>query len=155
MNISENDQNIDIQSENSGHMNISILNVEKTSEIKNRELDNCNDNVYKSNNSINIPPDTERFLIELEFVQNLSNPKYLLYLSQNNYFKDPEFVNFLIYLQYFKKPEFLCHLIFPQCLAFLDAVRYMYICICIFVFMYICICACIYVYKYICACIYM
>lgn len=131
MNISENDQNIDIQSKSSVNMNISILNDENTFKIGNKEHDSYNDNNNIENNSINIPPDTERFLIELEFVQNLSNPKYLLYLSKSNYFKDPEFINFLIYLQYFKKPEFLCHLIFPQCLAFLDAVRFMYIFICV------------------------
>ena len=68
-----------------------------------------------------IPPDDERFLIELEFVQNLSNAKYLSYLAQNKYFQDPKFMEFLRYLRYFKEPEYLRHLIFPACLPFLDA----------------------------------
>ena len=69
------------------------------------------------------PPsdDDERFLIELEFVQNLCNPKYLQYLAQNRYFQDETFMNFLRYLRYFKEVEYLRHLVFPQCLVFLDA----------------------------------
>ena len=68
------------------------------------------------------PPsdDDERFLIELEFVQNLCNPKYLQYLAQNRYFQDETFMNFLRYLRYFKEVEYLRHLVFPQCLVFLD-----------------------------------
>ena len=68
-----------------------------------------------------IPSDDERFLIELEFVQNLSNPKYLSYLAQNKYFQDASFMEFLKYLRYFKEPEYLRHLIFPVCIPFLDA----------------------------------
>jgi mediator of RNA polymerase II transcription subunit 31 len=62
----------------------------------------------------------ERFLIELEFVQNLANPKYLNYLAQNRYFDDPAFLDFLRYLRYWKEPEYARHLLFPQCLQFLD-----------------------------------
>jgi SOH1 len=68
-----------------------------------------------------LPSDDERFLIELEFVQNLSNPKYLSYLAQNKYLQDPSFMEFLTYLRYFKQPEYLRHLIFPVCIPFLDA----------------------------------
>jgi mediator of RNA polymerase II transcription subunit 31 len=68
-----------------------------------------------------IPPNNERFFIELELVQNLSNAKYLSYVVQNKYFQDPSFMVFLRYLRYFKEPEYLRHLIFPACLAFLDA----------------------------------
>ena len=67
-----------------------------------------------------LPSDEERFLIELEFIQNLSNPKYLSYLAQNRYFQDASFMEFLRYLQYFKEPKYLRHLIFPTCLTFLD-----------------------------------
>ena len=67
-----------------------------------------------------LPADEERFLIELEFIQNLSNPKYLSYLAQNRYFQDASFMEFLKYLQYFKEPKYLRHLIFPTCLTFLD-----------------------------------
>ena len=69
-----------------------------------------------------IPSDNdERFLIELEFVQNLCNMKYLQYLAQMKYFDDEAFMNFLIYLQYWKQPNYTKHLIFPQCLSILDA----------------------------------
>ena len=68
-----------------------------------------------------LPPDDERFLIDLEFVQNLSNPKYLSYLAQNKYFQDASFMKYLEYLRYFKDPQYLRHLLFPTCLCFLDA----------------------------------
>lgn len=68
-----------------------------------------------------IPVDSERFLIEMEFVQNLSNPKYLNHLAQNGYLRQKEFIEFLKYLRYWKEPQYLQHLLFPQCLAFLDA----------------------------------
>lgn len=69
-----------------------------------------------------VPPDQDRFLIELEFVQNLANPKYLNYLAQNGYFEQEEFLNFLKYLRYWKQPQYVAHIIFPQCLAFLDSI---------------------------------
>ena len=62
-----------------------------------------------------------RLLAELEFIQNLSNVKYLHYLSQNRYFVDERFMNFLKYLRYWKQPEYIRLLTFPQCLIFLDA----------------------------------
>lgn len=68
-----------------------------------------------------LPPDDERFLIDLEFIQNLSNPKYLSYLAQNKYFQDASFMKYLEYLRYFKDPQYLRHLLFPTCLCFLDA----------------------------------
>lgn len=68
-----------------------------------------------------IPCDEERYLIELEFVQNLANPKYLNYLAQNGYFQQVEFIDYLKYLRYWKEPQYLKKLLFPQCLSFLDA----------------------------------
>jgi mediator of RNA polymerase II transcription subunit 31 len=68
-----------------------------------------------------LPSPDKRFLIELEFVQNLANAKYLNYLAQSGYFEQESFINFLKYLQYWKKPEYIKNLLFPQCLAFLDA----------------------------------
>ena len=70
---------------------------------------------------VNLPTDDERFLIELEFVQNLSNPKYLNYLAQRGYLEQISFLNFLRYLRYWKQPPYLQLIIFPHCLAFLDA----------------------------------
>ena len=78
------------------------------------------DNIDANQEDTMLPSDEERFLIELEFIQNLSNPKYLSYLAENKYFQDPTFMEFLRYLRYFKEPEYLCHLIFPACLTFLD-----------------------------------
>ena len=69
-----------------------------------------------------IPPDKERFIIELEFVQSLANPKYLNFLGQKGYFEDEDFILYLKYLRYWKSPEYMKHLLFPQCLAFLDAI---------------------------------
>lgn len=63
----------------------------------------------------------ERFLIEIEFVQNLGNIRYLHFLAQTKKFDDPAFMNFLRYLRYWKQPEYMQYLVFPQCLAFLDA----------------------------------
>ena len=65
-------------------------------------------------------PDEKRLLAELEFVQNLANAKYLLYLAQNRFLEDEKFLVFLQYLRYWKQPEYSKLLIFPQCLAFLD-----------------------------------
>mmetsp|Transcript_8096 Transcript_8096/g.17708 ORF Transcript_8096/g.17708 Transcript_8096/m.17708 type:complete len:131 (-) Transcript_8096:504-896(-) len=68
-----------------------------------------------------VPSRDKRFLIELEFVQNLANAKYLNYLSQSGYFEQESFIQFLKYLQYWKESPYIKHLLFPQCLAFLDA----------------------------------
>lgn len=70
---------------------------------------------------MNLPDNNERFLFELEFVQLLSNAKYLTYLAQNNYLQDESFLQFLQYLQYWKSPQYAKYLVFPHCLAFLDA----------------------------------
>ncbi|KAG2220645.1 hypothetical protein INT45_014075 [Circinella minor] len=48
----------------------------------------------------------ERFQMELEFIQCLSNPWYINHLAQQQYFKDEAFINYLEYLQYWKKPEY-------------------------------------------------
>ncbi|XP_030375755.1 mediator of RNA polymerase II transcription subunit 31 isoform X2 [Scaptodrosophila lebanonensis] len=65
-----------------------------------------------------------RWLIELEFVQCLSNPNYLNFLAQRGYFKDPSFINYLKYLQYWKEPEYAKYLMYPMCLYFLDLLQY-------------------------------
>lgn len=65
--------------------------------------------------------DRERLVLELEFVQNLCNAKYLHYLAQNRFLQDEKFLIFLRYLRYWKEPQYMRRLAFPQCLAFLDA----------------------------------
>lgn len=62
-----------------------------------------------------------RFYVELEFVQNLSNARFLHHLAQQGYLDDAQFLDYLRYLQYWKQPEYAQHLLFPQCLTFLDA----------------------------------
>ncbi|KAI5181646.1 mediator of RNA polymerase II transcription subunit 31 [Nematocida sp. AWRm80] len=61
-----------------------------------------------------------RFQRELEFVQCLTNPQYLQYLYQNDYFSKKEFKEYLIYLRYWKEPKYSKYLLFPQCLNILD-----------------------------------
>jgi mediator of RNA polymerase II transcription subunit 31 len=73
-----------------------------------------------SNGSYLVPILNDRFLIELEFVQNLCNIRYLGYLANNKYFDDMHFMNFLKYLRYWKNDGYIQHLMFPQCLKFLD-----------------------------------
>lgn len=82
------------------------------------------DNITSDKNNIVIPDDNKRLLIELEFVQNLSNPKYLNYLAQNGYLQQDSFINFLKYLLYWKDPKYTKLLVFPQCLSFLEALIY-------------------------------
>ena len=47
--------------------------------------------------NVSIPEDSERYLIELEFVQSLANMKYLHFLAQNKYFDNKAFVSSLFY----------------------------------------------------------
>ena len=79
----------------------------------------CDNDILQRIDSIVNPE--ERFIIELEFIQNLCNIQYLHYLATSGILDEPEFLNFLNYLQYFKQPQYLKHLLFPQALAFLDA----------------------------------
>ncbi|KAK4552510.1 Mediator of RNA polymerase II transcription subunit 31 [Recurvomyces mirabilis] len=55
----------------------------------------------------------QRFDIECEFVQSLSNPHYILHLAANKYFDDPTFVAYLKYLEYFRQPEYIKYLLYP------------------------------------------
>jgi mediator of RNA polymerase II transcription subunit 31 len=67
--------------------------------------------------------DEERFFLDLEFLQLLSNAKYLQYLAQNGYFNDYRFMNYLRFLKAtWSKPEYLQYIHFPQCMGFLDMI---------------------------------
>ena len=68
----------------------------------------------------NIPPPEERFVLELEFVQCLCNPKYLNFLAQRDYFLDKAFLAFLEYLKYWKDPRYARYVQHPFCLVILD-----------------------------------
>jgi mediator of RNA polymerase II transcription subunit 31 len=75
---------------------------------------------------------TERFEIELEFVQALASPAYSHFLATTapsseedssgalTYLTSPNFLAFLKYLRYWKEPEYAVYISFPHCLHFLD-----------------------------------
>jgi mediator of RNA polymerase II transcription subunit 31 len=65
-----------------------------------------------------------RFIQDLEFVQCLSNPLYLEFLAQNNYFNDQRFINYLEYLQYFKNIEYMKYITYSRSIVFLDLIQY-------------------------------
>ena len=66
----------------------------------------------------------QRFEVELEFVQCLSNPHYLNFLAQHGYFDDESFVNYLKYLLYWKEAKYAKFLKYPQSLMFLELLQY-------------------------------
>lgn len=63
---------------------------------------------------------SNRFELELEFLQSLSSPAYLHHLATQNFFQDPAFLSFLRYLQYWKEPKYIRFITYPHCLYFLD-----------------------------------
>ncbi|THU44844.1 hypothetical protein C4D60_Mb02t11640 [Musa balbisiana] len=65
----------------------------------------------------------QRFLLELEFVQCLSNPTYIHYLAQNRYFEDEAFIGYLKYLKYWQRPEYIKFIMYPHCLFFLELLQ--------------------------------
>jgi mediator of RNA polymerase II transcription subunit 31 len=71
-----------------------------------------------------LTPERERFLIELEFVQMLSNPSYLQFLAQNRTFESPEFIRYLNYLLYFTREPYTRYITFPYSLVILDLLQH-------------------------------
>ena len=67
-----------------------------------------------------LPPDANRFELELEFIQSLASPAYLHHLATQGYFQDPSFLSYLQYLKYWKSPEYAKFIKFPHCFYFLD-----------------------------------
>ena len=63
--------------------------------------------------SANPPTAPTRFELELEFVQLLANPQYLIYLAASKTLTQPEFVAYLKYLLYWTKPPYVQYLSFP------------------------------------------
>ena len=68
------------------------------------------------------PPElpSDRFELELEFLQMLASPAYLHYLAINEYLSDSAFMDFLKYLRYWKQPEYVKFVSYPHSLYFLD-----------------------------------
>ena len=65
-----------------------------------------------------------RFMQDLEFVQCLSNPYYLKYLSNMGYFDDDNFINYLQYLLYFRKAEYMKYITYERCILFLELLQF-------------------------------
>lgn len=63
---------------------------------------------------------SNRFELELEFVQCLASPAYLHHLATTGVLTEPSFLEFLEYLQYWRKPEYSKLISYPHCLFFLD-----------------------------------
>ena len=57
--------------------------------------------------------------MELEFVQALANPGYVLHLAATRVLFEPAFVRYLDYLQYWKQPEYAKFILWPSALRFL------------------------------------
>ena len=76
------------------------------------------------NNDTKAQEEIYRFIQDLEFVQCLSNPLYLEFLAQNNYFNDQRFINYLEYLQYFKNIEYMQYITYSRSIIFLDLIQY-------------------------------
>jgi hypothetical protein len=64
-----------------------------------------------------------RFIVELEFVQMLSNVEYLEFLSSHHFLDQPAFISYLHHLSYWDTPRYSTHLRYPQCLYFLHQLR--------------------------------
>ena len=61
--------------------------------------------------------------MELEFVQCLSNPGYLMHLAATRLLYDPAFIRYLEYLRYWKRPEYAKFIVWPAALYFLDLLQ--------------------------------
>ena len=62
----------------------------------------------------------KKFESDLEFVQMLSNPDYLLFVYKKHESDAESFLQYLKYLRYFNSEPYLYCLIYPQCLLFLE-----------------------------------
>lgn len=80
----------------------------------------------------NLGRNGDRFILELEFVQCLSNPSYLscnkyivifLVLRKSGYFDDPKFIAYLKYLLYWTTPNFSHYLSFPNSITIIKLLQ--------------------------------
>jgi hypothetical protein len=55
----------------------------------------------------------KRLIQDLEFVQMLGNPEYVVHLMRSGYFNQLAFRNYLKYLLYLRTPEFAHFLLYP------------------------------------------
>ena len=59
----------------------------------------------------------KRFIMELEFIQALTNPSYLSFLAKNGHFDDPKLIAYLEYLLYWTTPKYSHLLTYPNALV--------------------------------------
>ncbi len=62
----------------------------------------------------------QRFVVELEFVELLSNVRYLQHLAQSGLLEDDRLIRYLEYLQYWRRPEYVRYIQHPHALYFLE-----------------------------------
>jgi mediator of RNA polymerase II transcription subunit 31 len=72
------------------------------------------------NFAITVPSDEDRFYMDLEFLQCLTNAKYLNFLATEGYFELESFMNYLRHLQYWKDEKYMTFITYPQSLVILD-----------------------------------
>ncbi|CAE7353717.1 URH2 [Symbiodinium sp. KB8] len=66
---------------------------------------------------------SRRFAEELEFVQCLANPSYVMWLASQGFLGDTGFAHFLDYLCYWRRPQYVRYITYPASLAMLDLLR--------------------------------
>ena len=71
-----------------------------------------------NNQSLTGVSNTERFTLELEFINALANPKYLHRLAADGVLRDPAFVEYLRYLAYWEEPAYAKFVLYPHALRF-------------------------------------
>ena len=64
-----------------------------------------------------------QFTQDIEFLQLLSNPTYLVYLSEKGFLDDNDFLNYIEYLNYLKNPQFSKFVIYTKSFVFLDLLQ--------------------------------
>eukprot|EP01083_Nonionella_stella_P099252 279056_1 len=64
-----------------------------------------------------------RFTMEKEFVELLSNPRYLHSLAQKNLMEDERFIRYLKYLEYWRTPSYAKCIKHVHCLKFLELLQ--------------------------------
>ena len=62
---------------------------------------------------MSVPSDKVRLIQDLEFVQMLGNPEYVVYLMRGGFFAQTAFRNYLKYLRYIRSPQYSSLLLYP------------------------------------------
>ncbi|KCZ81746.1 hypothetical protein H312_00786 [Anncaliia algerae PRA339] len=62
-----------------------------------------------------------QFEYDLEFIQLLTNPNYLLQLKNKGYFENEKFIEYLKYLRYFYDKPYIYYITYPASLPILES----------------------------------